>query len=225
MRSSYAVCAIPGGIFVAANCCRAMLSHIAEQIDVDADVIAGFARRVNTRYDQLVAVKARFGYVDLSKPVRAAMRPWLEERAAGLTDGRVLLAMLLDELRARKIVIPGITVVERMTAEAMHVAESRMVAGIDQGLNTAMRARLDALVTEKTNERQSRFSWLREPSPRVSSASLLEILDKIELVRGTGVNAVAQFAREGIRYPPRRSSRCVPRDVTSSSSRPCASLR
>ena len=40
-----------------------MLGHIAEQIDVDAAVIAGFARRVNTRYDQLVAVKARFGYV------------------------------------------------------------------------------------------------------------------------------------------------------------------
>lgn len=188
-----------------------MLSHIAEQIDVDADVIAGFAKRVNTRYDQLVAVKARFGYVDLSKPVRAAMRLWLEERAVGLTDGRVLLAMLLDELRARKIVIPGITVVERMTAEAMHVTESRMIAGIDQSLDAPTRARLDALVNEKTNERQSRFSWLREPSPRVSSASLLDILDKIELVRGTGVNAVdidplfnarmAQFAREGIRYP------------------------
>ena len=200
-----------------------MLSHIAEQLDVDADVIAGFARRVNTRYDQLVAVKARFGYVDLSKPVRATMRPWLEERAAGLTDGRVLLTILLDELRARKIVIPGVTVVERMTAEAMHVAESRMVADVDQRLDTVMRARLDALVNDKTNDRQSRFSWLREPTPRVSSASLLEILDKIDLVRGTGANAVdidplfdtrlAQFAREGIRYtaqafrqmrPPRR---------------------
>ena len=188
-----------------------MLSHIAEQIDVDADVIAGFARRVNTRYDQLVAVKTRFGYVDLSKPVRAALGPWLEERATGLTDGRALLTLLLDELRARKIVIPGITVVERMTAEAMHVAESRMIASIDYSLDASTRARLDALVNEKTNERQSRFSWLREPSPRVSSASLLEILDKIELVRGTGVNAVdidplfnarmAQFAREGIRYP------------------------
>ena len=187
-----------------------MLSHIAEQIDVDAAVIASFARRANTRYDQLVAVKTRFGYVDLSKPVRAVMRPWLEERAAGLTDGRVLLAMFLDELRARKIVISGITVVERMTAEAMHVAEGRMVAVIDQSLDVGTRARLDVLVNEKTNDRQSRFSWLREPTPRVGSASLLEIIAKIELVRGTGINAVAvdgpfearmaQFAREGTRY-------------------------
>jgi hypothetical protein len=188
-----------------------MLSHIAEQLDVEADVIAGFARRLNTRYDQLASINSRFGYVELSDPVRAGLRPWLEERAIGVTDGRALLAMFLDELRARKIVIPGITVVERMAAEAMHVAESRMVAKIDQALDAATQARLDGLVNEKTNDRQSRFSWLREPTPRVRSASLLEMLDKIDLVRGTGVNLVdidplfaarmAQFAREGMRYP------------------------
>ncbi|MER8911901.1 hypothetical protein NKH99_30455 [Mesorhizobium sp. M0854] len=48
------------------------------------------------------------------------------------------------------------------------------------------------------------------PAPRVGSAWLVDILDKIELVRGTGANAVvtdgryesrlAQFAREGTRY-------------------------
>jgi TnpA family transposase len=187
-----------------------MLSHIAEQLNVEADVITGFARRLNTRYDQLAAIKARFGHVDLSKPVRASLRPWLEERALGLTDGRALLGLLLDELRARKIVISGITVVERMTAEAMYVAESRMITDIDQAVDAAMRARLDALVNEKTNDRQSRFSWLREPTPRVNSASLLHLHDKIDLIRGTGVAAIvidphyaarmAQFAREGIRY-------------------------
>ena len=28
---------------------------------------------MNTCYDQLAAIKARFGYIDLSKPVRAAI--------------------------------------------------------------------------------------------------------------------------------------------------------
>ncbi|MER8911902.1 DUF4158 domain-containing protein [Mesorhizobium sp. M0854] len=44
-----------------------MLDHIAEQIAVDAEVITGFARRMPTRYDQLLAIKARFGFIDLSK--------------------------------------------------------------------------------------------------------------------------------------------------------------
>jgi TnpA family transposase len=34
-----------------------MLDHIAEQVGVDANVIADFARRTPTRYDQLAAIK------------------------------------------------------------------------------------------------------------------------------------------------------------------------
>ena len=47
-----------------------MLDHIADQVGVDAGVIADFARRTPTRYDQLAAIKARFGFTDLSQPVR-----------------------------------------------------------------------------------------------------------------------------------------------------------
>lgn len=187
-----------------------MLDHIAEQIGVDAEVIADFARRTPTRYDQLLAIKAHFGFTDLTKPMRATLRGWLETEAVGLINGHVLLGKFLDELRVRKIVIPGITVVERMAAEAMHAAEIRIIADIDNRLDTATRSRLDALIADKTHDRQSRFSWLREPTPRVTSASLVGILDKIALVRGTGKHAVAidrryeprmeQFAREGVRY-------------------------
>ncbi|WP_234890501.1 DUF4158 domain-containing protein [Sinorhizobium meliloti] len=84
-----------------------MLDHIAEQIGADAEVIAGFARRTPTRCDQLLAIKARFGFADLTKPMRATLRAWLEAEAVSLTDGRVLLDKFLDELRARKIVIPA----------------------------------------------------------------------------------------------------------------------
>ncbi len=185
-----------------------MLDHIAEQIGIDAEVIGGFARRTPTRYDQLLAIKARFGFTDLTKPMRATLRAWLEAEAVGLTNGRVLLGNFLDELRFRKIVISGITVVERMAAEAMHAAENRIIADIDNRLDPATHSRLDALIAEKTHDRQSRFSWLREPTPRVASASLVGILDKIALVRGIRTPAIdrryeprmEQFAREGVRY-------------------------
>jgi len=52
-------------------------------------------------------------------PMRATLSAWLEAEAVGLTDGRVLLGKFLDELRTRKVVIPGISVVERMAAEVL----------------------------------------------------------------------------------------------------------
>ena len=188
----------------------AMLDHVAEQIGVEAEVVAGFARRPPTRYDQLIAIKARFGHRDLTPPLRSELRAWLEREALSLTDGSALLDRLLGEMRSRRIVIPGLSVVERMTAEAMSAAEAAMIADVDVRLDAETRDRLDALLSEKTHPRQSRFSWLREPAPRVGTRSLLALLDRIDLVRDTGSTRVevesahgprmAQLAREGARY-------------------------
>ena len=69
---------------------------------------------------------------------------------------------------------------------------------------------LDAILSDKAHARQSRLAWLREPSSRVGGRSLFEILDKIELIRATGVPGLqlpaafhprlGQVAREGVRY-------------------------
>lgn len=143
-----------------------MLEHIAEQVGVEAQVITDFARRTPTRYDQLAAIKMRFGFTDLGRPNRVTMMMWLEGEAMPIVDGRVLLDRLLGELRARRIVIPGVSVVERMAAEAMHRAETDLVVAIDGKIDADARQRLDTLIDDKVHDRQSRLSWLREPGPR-----------------------------------------------------------
>jgi hypothetical protein len=154
-----------------------MLDHIAEQVGVDANVIADFARRTPTlrsaRRDQDALRLQR------SEPTTPrCIEDWLTSEAATIIDGRALLGRLLDEMRARRIVIPGVSVVERMAAEAIK-GETDLVTAIDGGLGAEMRQRLDALIDDKVHDGQSRLSWLREPEPRVASASLLEIVEKI----------------------------------------------
>src|SRR3546814_3172518 len=144
------------------------------------------------------------------QPVRTSMVGWLATEAKPIVDGRILRDRLLGELRTRRIVIPGISVVGRMAAEAMLRAETDLVAAVDDTLDTEMRQRLDTLVDDKVHDRQSRFSWLREPEPRVAPASLAEILEKVALIRWTGISRVpinprqeprlTQFARAGVRY-------------------------
>ena len=81
---------------------QVMLDHVTEQIGVEAHVVAGFARRPPTRYDQLAAIKARFGDRDLTPPLRSELRVWLEREAVGLTDGATLPERLLDEMRTAR---------------------------------------------------------------------------------------------------------------------------
>src|SRR3546814_20063737 len=68
------------------------------------------------------------------RPARGIMMTWLETEAMAIVDGRILLDRLLDELRTRRIVIPGISVVERMAAEAMLRTETDLVAAVDAKL-------------------------------------------------------------------------------------------
>lgn len=187
-----------------------MLDHIAEQVGADAEAISLFARRGATRYEQLAAIKQRHGFRDFTRPTRAELAAWAEREAVGLTDGRVLLDRLIERMRAEQIIIPGISVVERMAAAAMHAADAAVVAEINSLLSDAQRLQLDALLSDKIHVRQSRLSWLREPPSRVGGRPLLELLDKLTLVRTIGGDVVvsrpglgprmAQMAKEGSLY-------------------------
>ena len=55
-----------------------MLDHIAEQVGVDAGVIADLARRTPNRYDQLAAIKARFGFTEFPRGGTAERRSSLD---------------------------------------------------------------------------------------------------------------------------------------------------
>ena len=187
-----------------------MLDHVAEQVGVDAAAITSFARRTQTRYEQLAAIKRRFGFTDLTRPARRELEGWLADEAIALTDGKLLIERLLNRMRQHRIIVAGVTVVERMAGEAMHAADTRVTGDVYAMISEEQRAALDMLLSEKTHVQQSRLSWLRGPPARVGGRSLLEILDKIDLLRATGyarIEAPASYharlalmAREGARH-------------------------
>ncbi|MBB4642569.1 DUF4158 domain-containing protein [Rhizorhapis suberifaciens] len=186
-----------------------MLDYIAEQLDIDADVIAEFARRGPTRYEQLAAIKRNHGFRDLSHPMRAELAAWLEEEAISIVDGQSLLMRLIGKMRSERIVIPGISVVERMAPSALHRADKAFAERIYNQVASSARQRLETILSDKVHDQQSRLSWLRAPPNRVSARSLLELLDKIDTIRSIGAISapipeishprMRQLAREGVR--------------------------
>jgi TnpA family transposase len=186
-----------------------MLDHIAEQVGIASDALAAFGRRSKTRYDQLASLKQRFGYRDASDPLRRQLTGELALHAIGTTSGRVLLDELIARMRERKIVIPGVSVIERMAAEAMHLADRQVVGDVAGRLSADQRRGLDALLADKRNDRKSQLSWLKEPPGRVGAASLGAILDKLDVVQHLKLGDLAVpaaftprmtlMAKEGVR--------------------------
>jgi TnpA family transposase len=187
-----------------------LLAFIAEQVGVSPDAISGFARRPQTRYEHLAALRKRFGFSDLADAAKAELKQWLAPIALKTTDGHAVLVALAEEMRRRRIIIPGISVAERMAAEAMHAADKIAVRLICERVPAEARARMDALLTDKTHRQQSELSWLRETDAKISMRGFLEIMDKLGKVRGIGVGGlelpseigarVQQMVREGLRF-------------------------
>ena len=187
-----------------------LLAFIAEQVGVPTDAIGGFARRPQTRYEHLATLRSRFGFCDLTDAIKGELKQWLAPIALKTTDGHAALVALAEEMRRRRIIIPGVSVVERLAAEAMHTAEKTAVRLICEQVTNERRTGMDALLTEKTHKQQSELSWLREGVAKISGRGLFEIMDKLDKVREVGVGSLElppeitarqqQMVREGLRF-------------------------
>src|SRR3546814_3983261 len=74
-------------------------------------------------------------------------------------------------MREQRIIIPGVSVIERMAGEAMHAADVSVTNDVHVLIDNEQRALLESLLSEKTHAQQSRLSWLREPASRVGGRS------------------------------------------------------
>src|SRR5271169_2395190 len=153
-----------------------LLAFIAEQVGVSPDAIGGFARRPQTRYEHLAALRKRFGFSDLADASKAELKQWLAPIALKTTDGHAVLGALTEEMRRRHIIIPGISVIERMAAEVMYAAEKTAVRLICERVSPAQRASMDAILAAKTHRQQSELSWLLDTKAKISRRGFLEIM-------------------------------------------------
>jgi hypothetical protein len=124
---------------------------IAAQLDILPEALAGFARRAPTRYEQLGVLRRAYGFVDLTHPHRQALQDWLLGVALVTTDGVAVVAALAEEMRRRRIVIPGVTVLERLAAEVISTADGQVIKSIAGRLRPGQMRRLDALCEQKAH--------------------------------------------------------------------------
>ena len=121
---------------------------------------------------------------------------------------------MLDELRARRIIVPGPTTVGRTRADALVdalVDAERLISRrIADRLGPDVRARLAKMLSACTDDDTSRFVWLRRHEPGGNSADANQLLDRLEwlaklavpseVVDGIPPHRIARPRRQGERY-------------------------
>ncbi|MFP1646717.1 Tn3 family transposase [Pontitalea aquivivens] len=183
---------------------------IAAQLGERAADLCCYAETDVTRRRHLVELREIYGYKMFTGRGARDLKAWLERAAETARSNEDLARRFVEQCRVAQIILPGITVIERLCADALVAAERRVEARIAGRLDDDMRTRLDALLTEDAGGSVTRFVWLRQFEIGRNSADMNRLLDRLEFLQGLGLaetvladvppHRIARLRRQGERY-------------------------
>lgn len=183
---------------------------VAAQLGLKGEELAGYAETDVTRRRHLIDLRAIYGYKMFTGRGARDLKVWLESQAETARSNEDLARRFVEECRRIQIVLPAITSIERLCADALVAAERRIEARIVGRLGSEMRDQLDALLTDDVDGRLSRFIWMRQFDVGNNSADANRLLDRLEflqklempsdLVDGIPPHRVSRLRRQGERY-------------------------
>ncbi len=97
----------------------------------------------------------------------------------------------VEECRRRFVILPAMSTIERLCADALVAADRRIDARIAARLDGRMRMRLDSLLSESADGHTSRFIRLRRFEAGNNSADASRLLDRLGLLQEPDLPAAA----------------------------------
>ena len=183
---------------------------LAAQLGLKSDDLLPYAARENTRHEHLASMRKVYGYQMFKGKRAKQMRTWLDQNAEATPSSEHLVRRFVEECRRRKIILPGLSVIERYCAHALVEAERRIETRIASRLDSGMRSDLNELLTETADGRLSRFVWLRQFELGKNSADMNRLLDRLDVLQGLALSPniladipahrVTRLRRQGERY-------------------------
>jgi Domain of unknown function (DUF4158) len=176
-----------------------VVASVARQLGI-AD-LAGFAQYCagEQRWEHAAEIHHRYGYRDFaSGAVRWRLNRWLYALCWSGTDRP---SLLFDQattwLLMHKVILPGVSVLERSVARVRTRVHERLWRVLIRGLTPERRAQLDTLLHVPEGQRRSTLDRLRTGPTLRSAPELVRALRLLEEVRtlGLGVSVPARAPR------------------------------
>jgi len=139
-----------------------------------------------------------------------SLKAWLENEAETARSNEDLARRFVEECRRSQVILPGISVIERLCADALVSAERWIESRLAGRIGDETKERLDALLTEIVDGNITRFIWLRRFEAGSNSAGASRLLDRLEFLQGLGLSPdllsdvpprrITRLRRQGERY-------------------------
>lgn len=190
----------------------AVSAFLGAQLGIAGDTLVRYAVRRQTRQQHMEVLRRIYGYRTFpgQGALARAFRDWLLAEAEQARSNDDLARRFIVRCRGTMTILPAITTIERLCADALVAAERRIEKRIAMRLDRVACTRLDRLTTEMLPGAISRFIWLRRIESGSNSAAANRLLDRLEFLRAMNLGAdlltgvpphrVARLRRQGERY-------------------------
>ena len=164
---------------------HSVLLTLAAQLNIADPTILSRYREGEMRYDHVHEIMQEYGYQEFSaQPEHFRFLRWLYTRAWWSEERlTVLFDLAMARLLEHKILLPGVSVLERLVSSVREHASSRLwqlLAGLP---TPQQRALLETLLVVPEGERQTPLDRLRRAPTRVSGPALVQALHRVEAIR------------------------------------------
>jgi len=170
-----------------------VVPYVASQLGIaDGACLAQYRIR-DTHWDHMAEIQRAYGYRDFRDP-REVFRlvRWLYSRAwLSAERPSVLFDLATARLVERKVILPGVTALERLVVRVREQTALRLWRLLAQLPNADQQAKLEALLDVPDGARASALDRLRRAPTRVSGPALVAACHRLEEIRAIGVSDLA----------------------------------
>ncbi|HIF0232327.1 TPA: Tn3 family transposase [Legionella pneumophila] len=167
-----------------------VIERVASQIKIDnPESCILMYMKSRQRWRHTIDIRSRYSYVEFS------------EKGGRFRLGRILCALCwtgtdrpgvlfdhaVDWLSTNKILLPGITILERFVAEIRSRMEARLWRMLIKNLTQSQQEKLSELLVVEDDEHQSLLDKLRKGPVGISSKALVKALKRVESARTISV--------------------------------------
>ncbi|WP_311764926.1 DUF4158 domain-containing protein [Paenibacillus agricola] len=188
-----------------------VISYISKQVGVAPDVFPLYAQREPTRREHMEEIRQTYGYRNFTLREYRFLSNIMLNFSFENGNYMYLIRVALDELRKQKIIIPGMTTIERVVWEVRQRAEEKIYKMLISSLSVEQIDKLENILSPMPESNKTYLAWLREVPGTCSPDAFLKIIEKLEYIRkvqlqidtkGIHPNRLRQLSKIGARYEP-----------------------
>lgn len=168
-----------------------VIDYLAQQLAVTrTSDLSIYLEREPTRWEHADIIQRHYGYRPFStQPEHWRFVRWLYTRAWVGTEGpSVLFDIATAQLLEQKVLLPGVSVLERLVATVRERVAQRVWKSLSCLPTAEQCQQLDALLKIDEDARQSILDQLRRSPTRHSAPALVAALHRLQRIRAIGVS-------------------------------------